>query len=244
MYDMSQVVVNFKILGGQIKTELDKQFDEGRIKGTEYADVFNKLMSQALGFAFESPTKDAQTQQIEAQTELINSQNEDQKYVTDYIRPQERLKLICEIDLCKAQVELTEAQTADQEYITEYIRPIELQIKQEELEIAKIKVDIEQQELLIKQEELEIKRVELDIAQQKLEIARQDAELREAQVRLTDRQIQGFDDNKAQKLFDAQMNAWAMMFSSGLLDQVPSIISGDKASELYCKLAAEVGVPC
>ena len=41
------------------------------------------------------------------------------------------------------------------------------------------------------------------------------------------------DDNKYQKLFEAQMNAWALMYSSGLLSDKPSIISNDSASSLY-----------
>ena len=241
---MRQVVVNYQLLAGQVKKELDEQFDAGKIKNTEYADVFNKLMSQALGYAFESPIKDQQLLQLIEETGLKEAQKEDQEYVTTFIRPIEKTKLLCEVELCNAQVDLTKAQTADQEYVTTHIRPVEMDVKLQELEIAREKVAIARIETQIKQEELEIKRIELDIAREKLELAKQDALLKEAQVRLTDRQILGFDDNKAQKLFDSQMNAWAMMFSSGLLDQVPSIISGDKASVLYCKLAAEVGVPC
>ena len=50
---------------------------------------------------------------------------------------------------------------------------------------------------------------------------------------MLNRQREGFDDNKYQKLFEAQMNAWALMFSSGLLETKPSIISNDSASALY-----------
>ena len=55
----------------------------------------------------------------------------------------------------------------------------------------------------------------------------------EKQTELYQRQKEGFDDNKYQKLFEAQMNAWALMFSSGLLTTQPSIISNDSASSLY-----------
>jgi hypothetical protein len=244
MYDMRQVIVNFQLLAGQIKKELDQQFDDGKIKGTEYADVFNKLMGQALNHAFDSPLKDQQVVEMQYRAELVKAQKDDQEYVTEFIRPLEKQKLVCEKDLCSAQVELTQAQAIDQEYITTNVRPIELNIKREELKIAKEKVDLIKIETGIAEETLRIKKVELEIAQEKLELAKQDAILKEAQVRLTNRQIQGFDDNKAQKLFDSQINSWAMMFSSGLLDQVPSIISGDKVSELYCKLAGEIGVPC
>lgn len=57
--------------------------------------------------------------------------------------------------------------------------------------------------------------------------------LKQANIDLLNRQKEGFDDNKYQKLFEAQMNAWALMFSSGLLTTQPSIISNDSASALY-----------
>ena len=60
-----------------------------------------------------------------------------------------------------------------------------------------------------------------------------DEELKQANIDLLNRQKEGFDDNKYQKLFEAQMNAWALMFSSGLLETKPSIISNDSASSLY-----------
>ena len=60
-----------------------------------------------------------------------------------------------------------------------------------------------------------------------------DEELKQANIDLLNRQKEGFDDNKYQKLFEAQMNAWALMFSSGLLTDKPTIISNDSASALY-----------
>jgi hypothetical protein len=50
------------------------------------------------------------------------------------------------------------------------------------------------------------------------------------------RQIEGFDDNKYQKLFESQLSSWGLMFSSGMLTEKPSIITGDKVSQLYTKL--------
>ena len=60
-----------------------------------------------------------------------------------------------------------------------------------------------------------------------------DLAVKQANIDLLNRQKEGFDDNKHQKLFEAQMNAWALMFSSGLLTTKPSIISNDSASTLY-----------
>ena len=60
-----------------------------------------------------------------------------------------------------------------------------------------------------------------------------DIEVKQANIDLLNRQKEGFDDNKHHKLFEAQMNAWALMFSSGLLETKPAIISNDSASSLY-----------
>ena len=60
-----------------------------------------------------------------------------------------------------------------------------------------------------------------------------DLAVKQANIDLLNRQREGFDDNKYQKLFEAQMNAWALMFSSGLLTDKPTIISNDSASTLY-----------
>ena len=60
----------------------------------------------------------------------------------------------------------------------------------------------------------------------------------EKQTELYQRQKEGFDDNKYQKLFESQLNAWGLMFSSGMLTEKPSIITGDKVSQLYAQLTS------
>jgi len=65
----------------------------------------------------------------------------------------------------------------------------------------------------------------------------------EKQRDLTVRQTAGFDDNLRQKLFEAQMNAWAMMFSSGLLEAMPCFIASDEASKLYNGIIAKTMPP-
>ena len=62
----------------------------------------------------------------------------------------------------------------------------------------------------------------------------------EKQTELYERQKQGFDDNKYQKLFDSQINAWGLMFSSGMLTEKPSIITSDEVSQLYTQLTSSL----
>jgi len=59
------------------------------------------------------------------------------------------------------------------------------------------------------------------------------SELIDTQIALYNRQREGFDDNKNQKLLETQMNSWALMFSSGLLTEKPAIITSDAVSTLY-----------
>ena len=81
--------------------------------------------------------------------------------------------------------------------------------------------------------DLEVKQAQID----KLN----DDKLTSAKQRdLYQRQIEGFDDNKYQKLFESQLSSWGLMFSSGMLTEKPSIITGDKVSQLYTKLTQSI----
>jgi len=64
-----------------------------------------------------------------------------------------------------------------------------------------------------------------------------------AQEALYLRQTQGFDENIRQKMLDIQMNSWAMMFSSGLLDEKPAMICDDAVTDLYEAMSIDAGVP-
>jgi len=59
------------------------------------------------------------------------------------------------------------------------------------------------------------------------------APLNEEQTKLYERQRQGFDDNFKFKMFDSQINAWGIMYSSGVLTDKPSIVSNDEVSFIY-----------
>ena len=63
-----------------------------------------------------------------------------------------------------------------------------------------------------------------------------------ADTEFVKRQIAGFEDNIRQKMLEIQMNAWAMAFSSGMLECIPCFIDNDEASALYCYMAEQVGV--
>ena len=77
---------------------------------------------------------------------------------------------------------------------------------------------------------------DLDLKQAQIDKLNDDKLTSAKQRDLYQRQIEGFDDNKYQKLFESQLSSWGLMFSSGMLSEKPSIITGDKVSQLYTKL--------
>ena len=80
------------------------------------------------------------------------------------------------------------------------------------------------------------------VTQQKTSLIKDEA-VKDANIALLERQTEGFDDNKKQKLFEAQMNAWALMFSSGILESKPAIIRDDAVSALYESLTSYTPAP-
>ena len=81
---------------------------------------------------------------------------------------------------------------------------------------------------------------DLDLKQAQIDKLNDDKLTSAKQRDLYQRQIEGFDDNKYQKLFESQLSSWGLMFSSGMLTEKPSIITGDKVSQLYTKLTQGV----
>ena len=81
---------------------------------------------------------------------------------------------------------------------------------------------------------------DLDLKQAQIDKLNDDKLTSAKQRDLYQRQIEGFDDNKYQKLFESQLSSWGLMFSSGMLTEKPSIITGDKVSQLYTKLTQSI----
>ena len=123
----------------------------------------------------------------------------------------------------------------------------QLELQAQEILLKQAQVALSEKELEIKEQELLIRAQELLLAEKAL--IKMDAEISNmaAQEALYIRQEEGFDDDLRRKMLDIQMNTWAMMFSSGLLTEKPSIITNDEVSDLYCYMKSQVvpdTVPC
>ena len=202
----------FDIIMKAANENIKIQNQTSRITGAEYAEVYLGTMQSAIS---------------EAMKFLLNKD-----------------QIIKDLDLKQAQIAAMESDTL----IKSVQSAKDLELKTKEIEVKSQQILTMKNDDSIKSvqsaKDLELKQAQINVAleEKKLKAAQADAYplqsakdilVKQANVDLLNRQREGFDDNKYQKLFEAQMNAWALMFSSGLLTTKPSIISNDSASALY-----------
>jgi len=96
MFDISLVNSTYDDLANKVKSDLDEQFNRGRIKGTDYANVYAHLMNTILQLSFQTPSQNADI-------ELRNAQTKDQLEDVNLKKEQEKLY--------QKQEALTQAQT-------------------------------------------------------------------------------------------------------------------------------------
>lgn len=66
------------------------------------------------------------------------------------------------------------------------------------------------------------------------------AKISSAQARLYERQIEGFNDNANQKLYDSQMQAWSMVFADTDIDAITPSIVDKQICDTYTNLKARL----
>ena len=275
-FDLNLVSESFEMITNKFKVELQEQLASGRIKSTEYADVYKSLMDRAMQLAWQTPTLDMDISLKQKQEELADKDLllKDE----DIILKQRQEELItCQVTECTAKAEqiVSTTQIAEEQNTKDLLlkdEDIVLKQKQEELvacqtvectaktkqisSSTKIAEDQSDKDLLLKDEDIAIKqkqeeKLTHDITNgdekhvKEMELADEDKLVKKAQTALYTRQESGFDDNNRQKMLDIQMNTWAMMFSSGLLTEKPSIIENDEVSDLYCYMKDKfLNKPC
>ena len=220
---------------------LQEEYDAGRLTGSDYTTALVQIMGEALTKA--SDAEQAQ-EKLEADTKLAYAKLVKDNELTD-ANTKLTLKKIDEIDnklklaLMKTEKEL--------EVMSHNITKIDTEIL-----VMKEKLNIEKDKLI-----LENKKVDTEIKLGESKLALQDQEfdykkllnpkvlaLKDKELQLTDKKIevetrtaQSIADKKFLEMFKIQMDAWSLMFTTGELESKPSIISDDRATELYNYLA-------
>jgi len=206
MYDINQVKSVYDELTTKVKADLDEQFNLGRLKGSDYAEVYAKLMDECLQLAFEAPLKEQQT-----------------------------INLLKDLDVKNSQIDVN----------NEEIKLRQQQITSMQLDDNR-KDNLTNSEISLNNEDIKLKQQQVTSMQKddyrKDNITNKELALKDAEINTQKRQEKGFDDNMKLKLFEAQINAWSMMFSSGMLNTEPSIISNDEVTTLYNNIKSELGL--
>jgi len=209
---------------------LNKYFRLDRLDNENYANVIMKVLdtivTTSINVAQQDNLIDKQIEEINARKLLTDAQIKKTKIESDILQQQLDLDKdlkTAQTNEIKKQTELIDSQIKDLKYTTEQLKPLEKDITQQK--VAESKADVK------------YKLAQVDIAKQDLSLKKEqiqsDTELKKAQVNVYNRQVVGFNDKARLDLIKMQLDAWSMMFSSGLLTEKPSIISNDSVSILY-----------
>ena len=213
----------------RMKETLVDLLEKGEIKGTDRARVVSETIAQmavnltntslSTALAWQAQEKELALKKEELEVRLDLLQKEVDKADEDARIAKESVKLaqakrIREYGAATLDMDGNVIALSDEGLVYEQEQLVKKQIEQGTAAIGKLNDDL------------------LTAAKQRLNV--------EKQTELYQRQKEGFDDNKYQKLFESQLNAWGLMFSSGMLTEKPSIITGDKVSQLYTKLTSGI----
>ena len=213
----------------RMKETLVDLLDKGEIKGTDRARVVSETIAQmavnltnatlSTALAWQAQEKELALKKEELEVRLDLLQNEVDKAEEDARLAKESVRLaqakrIREYGDATFDPDGNVIALSDEGLVYEQEQLVKKQIEQGTAAINKLNDDL------------------LTAAKQRLNV--------EKQTELYQRQKEGFDDNKYQKLFESQINAWGLMFSSGMLTEKPSIITGDKVSQLYTQLTSGI----
>ena len=75
-YDLTQIDEAYDNLTSKIKTDLDNQYQLGRLTGSDYANVYAQLIGQCLQLAFQTPIDDKQVSKLDEDINLIKKQED------------------------------------------------------------------------------------------------------------------------------------------------------------------------
>lgn len=213
----------------RMKETLVDLLDKGEIKGTDRARVVSETIAQmavnltnatlSTALAWQAQEKELALKKEELEVRLDILQNEVDKAEEDARLAKESVRLaqakrIREYGDATFDPDGNVIALSDEGLVYEQEQLVKKQVEQGTAAINKLNDDL------------------LTAAKQRLNV--------EKQTELYQRQKEGFDDNKYQKLFDSQINAWGLMFSSGMLTEKPAIITGDKVSQLYTQLTSGI----
>lgn len=235
---------------------LDREFNDGRIHGKEYADSFIATytinMELAIKFLLE---KEKQFYEIELIEANINNSKKDlelKEYELTKIKPQELALKTAQVNAMLKDIEL-------KDYELKFIMPQELAIKTSQLAIA-------QKELLLKAKQLELAEYELlhklpaevagilannELTNQKkiTEKAQTDSSVIgpgsviDWNVKVLDAQVKGIDQEAKQKIMRMLIDTWTTRVNNDSAEAEPAGLGDSVIKSAVATAKASAGIP-
>lgn len=174
----------YDVLMGKINKQLDVQFQNKRISGKEYADVYLGVLTSVLGqsiqYVISAQTADAQTSLVLAQKAQVEAETQ-KAIIEKQLAEKNVIKLEKEILLAEKQLLLLDSQLSRTNF---------------ETDLVKAKINTEKAQYL---DVVDGQPVTGVIGKQKA---------------LFDKQAQGFDQDARQKVFKVMADTWAIQKST------------------------------
>ncbi|UZA02919.1 hypothetical protein [Moraxella bovis] len=171
----------FDILMKAIEAHLRREYENQRIRGTDYANAYvgliNNALQQVTGYALEKAKlplelqlTEAQIQKLGADTILVTKQGGlvDAQIIKEMLEA-ERVhletehKLPRELAMLDAQIANIQFEAQLKEYELKYLKPVQLSIAQRELALKEKQLAIAEKEIAIKEEQLALARFEIEV---------------------------------------------------------------------------------
>lgn len=205
----------FDKMMGIIGLHLYDEYENHRIRGTDYANAYiqalNHALNQATGYALNRAKLGLEMQMLEAQIQkvaadtvltvkqgaLVDAQTAKESLEVTKLEWEIDHKLPKELQMIDAQIANMKAEVALKEYELKVIKPVQLAIQQAELRLKELQIPLMQKELELKDKQLDIAIKDLEIKGQQLEIAKYELQFKlPAEVK----SIQAQGDLYAQKV--------------------------------------------
>lgn len=186
----------FDVLMKTLELHLRQEYENQRIRGTDYANAYIGLINNALGqvtdyaiqkakLPLELQLTEAQIQKIGADTILVTKQGGlvDAQIIREMLEAEKlhleiEYKLPKELAMLDAQIMNMKWEAQLKEYELKYIKPIQLALQQKELDIKEKQLSMMVLELALKEKQLGIAEKELNIKEQQLALARYELEVK------------------------------------------------------------------
>lgn len=189
----------FDVLMKTIGLHLEREFAQGRIRGTDYANVYTQaltdVLNQATNYGLAKAKLPLELQMQEAQILKVATDTAVETKRGALIEAQATREL-AEIELTKKELEIKDKQLLImdreltlKEFELKYIKPKELEMLLAELALKKAQLPLLEKDIDLKTKQIELSEKELVLKDKQIDVAISEVAIKAKQVELTDYEL-------------------------------------------------------